>query len=228
MRGDALLKTANMQAPVEPDGLNSIAKVSAMAGLKCITQNAVSLAIWERRVSDTMRDWLTGLAPEDLPHGRLLVRREQIELAVESLLDEVLQVTPVACLLAADIIHLARLFVDISRCQEVDIRLEVIQHDACQKFHLDNVALRLVTTYLGDSTQYVLPTPSAQALKEQQDYTGPLEQMPGEAIAIFKGARDAAGKGIVHRSPPIKAKKQTRLFLCINEGSQSSPALWQA
>lgn len=195
--------------------------------LKSIEESVVSLAICERQIPTALRDWLSSLAPGNLPAGRLLVRRDQIELAVESLLEEVLEVTPVACMLAADIIHLAQLFVEIACCDEVDIRLDVIQHDACQKFHLDNVALRLVTTYIGDSTQFVLPEYASEALEAQQDYLGPLEQMPGEAVAIFKGAQAAVGNGIVHRSPPIKAKKQTRLFLCLNERSHASPSLWK-
>lgn len=226
MREELQLAPGGVSVLEHEPALCPIVSVNELAQLKAIDQNNVSLAIWERRVSATLRDWLTSLAPEDLPQGRLLVQSDKIELAVESLLEEVLRVTPVACMLAADITQLAQLFAEVACCDEVDIRLDVIQHDACRKFHLDNVAMRMVTTYLGESTQYVLPEFGDEALSAQQAFTGPLEQMTGEAVAIFKGSRAADRAGIVHRSPPIKGKNQTRLFICINARSLASPSPW--
>lgn len=222
---------AETEATLAPDHTSDhspIVVVPTMEGLGAINHSATSLAIWERAVPSSVYDWLAALPHEVLPRGRVLVGLDQIDSAVESLFEcRQLQEWQAAQSLAQDITRLALLFAATSLSDEVDIRLDVIRHDACQKFHLDNVALRLVTTYTGESTQYVLPAFSARALEEQQAYTGPLERLSDQAVAIFKGSRCGSGNGVVHRSPPISDKNQTRLFLCINTPSQASPARWQ-
>lgn len=202
-----------------------IIKVPELSSLAAINDPATSLAIWQRRIPACTSDWLHGLEHAMLPHGRVLAEWGQLDRAVESFFNHrQLRTSAAAQSLAQDVILLARLFAGIAGCDAVDIRLDVIQHDACQKYHLDNVALRMVTTYMGASTHYVLPEYSKLALVEQKDYAGPIETIPQEAVAIFKGARSASSKGIVHRSPPIKGTNQTRLFLCINAPSAASPA----
>ena len=207
---------------------NKIVVTSTVDGLKDINRSATCLVIWERDIASLTSDWLSRVAPGHLPCGRVLARLDQINIAIASLFAEKQDgLNEAAQLLCQDIIRLAHLYADLAKSDQVDVRLEVIQHDACQKFHLDNVALRLVTTYMGDGTQYVVPEFSEQALQEQKAYTGPLESIPEQAVAIFKGARSVSGDGIVHRSPPIQRKNQTRLFLCINAPSDASPELWQ-
>lgn len=225
---DMLLEPAN-SSPNDHSTTKEVIVLSPIIdGLANITDPAKSLVIWERKIPNTTTQWLSSITPEGLPRGRVLVRLDHIENAIERLFDaRELSDHKAALMLAQDIIRLAHLFADIGNSDQVDIRLDVIQHNACRKFHLDNVDLRLVTTYLGESTHYVAPQYSKQALQDQEDYDGPLETIPKQSVAIFKGSRCVTGGGIVHRSPPIEGTDQTRLFLCINTPSHASPPVWR-
>jgi hypothetical protein len=107
-------------------------------------------------------------------------------------------------------------FSSISGSRSVDVRLDVIADDGCSKFHRDFVDLRLLTTYLGPGTQWIDPENAADALARQNDYEGPIHELPSGTIAIFKGSREMPCKGLVHRSPPIAGSGQKRLLLCLN------------
>ena len=221
------LETTTISPVNKSANSNKITLTRVQDGLAEITNSRTSLVIWQRQLQSSIIDWLLCQAPETLPHGRVLAKHNQIKHAVTSMFEARQKSDGEAPhLLKHDIIQLAKGFATIAKCDQVDIRLEVIQHDACQKFHLDNVALRLVTTYIGKSTQYVMPEFNEQALREQKAYTGPVKSIPDQSVAIFKGAR-TPGDGIVHRSPPIAGTGQTRLFLCINTPSDVSPTPWQ-
>ncbi|MEC8288230.1 MAG: DUF1826 domain-containing protein, partial [Pseudomonadota bacterium] len=106
----------------------------------------------------------------------------------------------------------------------VDIRLETVTHNSCWKFHRDYVEARLLTTYLGPATEWVQPDYSEQALLEQMKYSGPIERMKTHHVSIFKGSCLGTDSGVVHRSPPIAGTGQTRVLLCLNKQTATSPA----
>jgi hypothetical protein len=61
----------------------------------------------------------------------------------------------VACeVLKRDIIELAQSFLVQFRQQTLRLRIEIVNTRSCPKFHIDNVNMRLVTTYLGPATEY--------------------------------------------------------------------------
>ena len=222
-----LLETPTSSPHSQSAAKPQITHAATRDGLANIADPATSLVIWDRQLPSSLLDWLSGSAPEHLPHGRILARHDQIDLAVASLFEDQPESDHEAAhMLAQDIIRLAHCYAAIAKSDQVDIRLEVIQHDACRKFHHDNVALRLVTTYIGESTHYVSPEFSQQALEQQTAYSGPIETLRAQAVAIFKGSGCGSENGIVHRSPPIEGRNQTRLFLCLNTPSSASPALW--
>lgn len=211
------LETEILSPRPKPANENKITRIAQIDGLADIANPATSLVIWQRQISSLIFDWLSDISPQNWPHGQVIARPDQLNTALLDLFGaEQDSAASAAQMLRQDITQLGQLYAAIAKSDQVDIRLKVIQHDACWKFHLDNVALRLVTTYIGASTQYVVPELSKQALSEQKAYNGPLENIPEQAVAIFKGSRSASDNGIVHRSPPIKGTGQTRLFLSIN------------
>jgi len=199
-------------------------------GLVNITEPMFSLVVWERNLPQSLQTWLSEQQPEQLPSGRVLTERDNIREAIENFFskNKANNNQSEQNLLANDIEHLAQKYADFTNANKIDIRLDVIQNDACWKFHLDRVDYRLVTTYKGEGTQYVSPEYAEQALKEQTDYDGPIKKIAEQDVAIFKGSNNSCGKGIVHRSPPIKEKQETRLLLCINARSEVSPNLWSS
>ena len=129
-------------------------------------------------------------------------------------------------LLLGDVDDLVSAFARITRTDLVDVRLRLVSHDACWKFHRDCVEARLLTTYRGPATEWVQPHDAAWALREQRRFKGPVERFRVHDVAIFKGSCAGAGSGIVHRSPPIAATGRTRLVLCLNKRSAASPKPW--
>ena len=129
-------------------------------------------------------------------------------------------------LLVVDVDDLVSAFAGIARSDLVDVRLERVSHDSCWKFHRDFVEARLLTTYRGPGTEWVQPTHAERALRAQRRFKGPLEQISGNDVALFKGNRGGPGSGIVHRSPPIAGTGCTRLLLALNKPSTASPEPW--
>ena len=83
-----------------------------------------------------------------------------------------------------------------------------------------------LSTYRGPTTEWVKPQHAAEALQNQKDYQGPIEQFQAFEVGIFKGKHDDLSSGIVHRSPPIAGSGITLLLLCLNKQSEASPERW--
>lgn len=119
-------------------------------------------------------------------------------------------------LLIEDILALAQRFSGLSMRQCVRIRIETVNDDGCRLFHLDNVAMRLVTTYAGRGTQWVEPKFTRAAHHQQTNYIGPLNTIRAGDIAIFKGKKSDAKNLILHRSPPMKTEQSPRFVAVID------------
>jgi len=205
-----------------------IARAEDVSILARIHDPAVGLAMWKRQVRLDLRAWLALTDADLLPAGRVLADLNDIRAATEAIFD--MSGTPdgpAAGILIGDIVDLAERFAAIAETDRVDIRLEVLDHDACWKFHQDRVPLRMLTTYLGPGTQYVEPHDSDQALREQRAYSGIVHDIPEQAVALFKGTLCDTGNGVVHRSPAVAETGETRLLLCLNPPSPSSPEPWR-
>ena len=186
------------------------------------------LMIWQRSLPTALRGWLGQLDSDQLPNFRILIHPRDLRRAMVPLLDDAgLPDGEMREFLIQDIEALVGSYAGITGADLVDLRLEKVTGDACWKFHRDCVEKRMLTSYLGPSTQWVQPVHADQALQEQRSYEGPLEQLNPDDVAIFKGSRAADGTGILHRSPPISGTNQARLLLCLNQQSAASPVLWE-
>lgn len=193
-----------------------------------IDDPAVELIILERSLPAELGCWLDGLPPHQLPDGRVLVSEADLPAAITALLQSSgTPDGPMRDALQRDVLYLATVFLTTMATDTIDIRLEVIQHDACWRFHRDCVEARLLTTYRGPGTQWVSPGCSATAIAQQESYQGPLHEFPRYAVGLFKGSCAESATGIVHRSPPVAGTGTTRLLLCLNLPSAASPDLWE-
>lgn len=123
--------------------------------------------------------------------------------------------------LMADIARLAEMFAEIAGATMVRIRLEAIDGPACRLFHADRVGLRLLCTYAGPGTEWVPDHAvdraalgdNTRAITRQSA----IRRLPRFAVGLFKGEAfpGNAGRGIVHRSPPVRSAP--RLLLCLDE-----------
>ena len=110
--------------------------------------------------------------------------------------------------LADDVVLLAARFARLMGCEEIELRLKLIDNDSCCKLHADYTDVRLLTTYGGRGTQFASGDPS--------DGEATWEIAAGD-IALLKGWNFEEGHDpCFHRSPPIAGTGQRRLLLAID------------
>lgn len=201
---------------------------TSLEGLNAIRDPDIDLVILQRRFPVQFMAWLEQLDPSVLPKDRLLVRPEEVRVALACVMDACgMPSGEMRKTLVEDVHGLVSAFAHITRTERVDVRLERVTGDACWRFHRDCVEARLLTTYLGPTTEWVQQDFADQALREQKAYNGPLERLQPNDVALFKGSCAGPASGIVHRSPPIAGTGKTRLLLCLNKQSEVSPDPWQ-
>lgn len=207
---------------------NPLVRGADEAVLSTILDPGASLAVWDRAPPRTLMEGMAGLCPAHLPQERVLVWLPDAPAALSGILAETpIGATMLGRSLVDDMLMLVKRFATIAGTDIVDIRLDRLRHDACWKFHRDQVRLRLLTTYRGPATQIVPQTHAEQALRDQRAYRGPLEDLPEGAVALFKGIQAGPDTGVVHRSPPIAGTGTVRSLLCLNLPSDTSPRLWE-
>lgn len=109
--------------------------------------------------------------------------------------------------LFGDFRRLAGRFATLASSPLVKRRFEHVTDDACRKFHVDAVGLRLLCTCAGPGTEWL-------------ETDGRIRRMASMEVAIFKGAAfSGAGPQVMHRSPPLSTGTlagQSRLVLCVD------------
>ncbi len=217
-----------VENPMNPsDGNSNLQICTKREGLANIRKREVEIVTWERVLPPRLRNWLDRLELASFLPLHILVDPSVCRSPIEHHFDQSgIPAERLRDLLVDDVEGLVSTFAKITSSALVDIRLEHIVTDACWKFHRDCVDARLLTTYRGLGTEWVQPQHQAKALEEQKHYDGPLANFGNNAVAIFKGSKDGTSKGIVHRSPPMAGSKHTRLLLCLNKRSMTSPDPW--
>jgi hypothetical protein len=183
------------------------------------------LALWCRSLAPKIVEALDRATFAEFSSIRFTAASDEVGRKLSSgLLQDSFGATALSAALAQDMAQLVSLFVNMTGAQEVDVRLEAVRDDACRRFHEDSTLARLVTTYVGPGTVWVPAKQADEALRLQEDYSGPLHEMPRFAVGMFGGAQ-ARGGGLVHRSPRIAATGSTRLFFCVNQTHRSADRL---
>ncbi len=110
--------------------------------------------------------------------------------------------------LGADLARLVGHFAAVTGQPTLRIRLEHVTDDACRKFHVDAVGLRLLCTYAGLGTEWIDPA-------------GSVHRMAPLQVGLFKGAAYPDNAPCIwHRSPPVAHRppsRRSRLLLCLDE-----------
>lgn len=128
-----------------------------------------------------------------------------------------------------DAAELVDMFCYLFGLDEAGLRLRVLHHSMCPKFHVDHVPCRLVTTYCGVATEW-LAHESVDRKKlglsgaEKSDQESGLYQTERDIqelargeVALMKGEKwpGNKGAGLVHRSPAV-AVGEPRLLLTLD------------
>ncbi|MFW5454658.1 DUF1826 domain-containing protein [Thioalkalivibrio sulfidiphilus] len=175
-----------------------------------------SLVLWQRPRPDR---WLLAPASE----GRPWLKAELSLDDLPGMLESRLGTSEGMRWLARDILVLSRHFSQISGHERIDISLGPVSRQECPYYHVDNVNLRLLCTYLGAGTEYLDETQVdrdwlGQGQNEKVCRGLEPRQAPTMAVLLMKGAAypGQPGKGQVHRSPAHTPERSARLRLCID------------
>jgi hypothetical protein len=176
--------------------------------LHSIGQPGIAATIWDRQLDLVLLDWVSALSSDQLP-----------EVCEEVAIDEVRELVHGDCeekkipacagreAFLDDVAQMAKLFGQVMKVERVKIRLDVADEVMCPRFHLDNVAARLLCTYRGQGTLYVV-----DALREQPDC---YNQVALGSVGLFRGKQWPSDEQcmLVHRSPKVPAGTGPRLLL---------------
>lgn len=133
-----------------------------------------------------------------------------------SLPEIALQIADLPKAMRADINAQCARFLDLLGGTRCRLRLEAIDRQPCWKWHADFVRVRLITSYSGAGTDYLL---SSEAREEE------AMRLPAGAIGLFKGREFAAGHApCIHRSPRFAPGDPVRLVLVIDEDADAGDA----
>jgi hypothetical protein len=121
--------------------------------------------------------------------------------------------------LIADAALLAERFCAAMELATFELRLEVVRTDSCRKFHADYVTARLITTYVGEGTDWLDEADAARVAAGQQPER--IHRLAPFDVGLFKG-KLASDHPAIHRSPPIsETEGGARLLLVLNPASRS-------
>jgi hypothetical protein len=189
-----------------------------------IGSNAVQLALWQRALPDglgaALADWVRR-APAAFA-GTCRGERVDVEQCLAGFEDE-----PWRGWLLDDIESLVREVSHRARTSTCRVSFGAVRSDQCRKFHVDYLHQRLISTYVGPGTEWVVagevrrdalslptfdPEEANRAIVRRQ--TGVRRARAGDVL-LMKG-RLGGGEGLVHRSPPIEALGIVRVVLVVS------------
>ncbi|PCC97534.1 DUF1826 domain-containing protein [Halopseudomonas pelagia] len=191
-----------------------------------ILRDDVNLAVWQRQVDPVVSQFGQTL----LVSGRVLAETctwtakdaEHSDIAKLPRFAQGVADIPGYAEFVADVGYLVSLFACLLDARAVGVRLRTLDKAMCPRWHVDKVAVRLITSYVG---------PGSEWLTEQDS---PRQQLGGPAadscnddvaarafacgeVALLKGERwhGNEGRGLVHRSPRLPLG-QRRLLLTLD------------
>jgi len=206
--------------------------IDPFAALDAIEQPTTSAACLRRAVAlPSLDPWLARFTSEAHAAWGWDGAPSELAAALPELLRPVPE--PAHAILAADLTALVPRFARWTSRRHVRVRFEAVAHDGCRKFHVDYMALRLLVTYAGPGTEFVLdPHVDRSWLGhtgvDMDECNARIVPNPGHVqraaagdVLVLKGEhfRGAAGRAAVHRSPPIEGSAARRLVMKIDVDS---------
>ncbi len=190
--------------------------------LTAIREEDCNLAIWQRApfadfaplVEGAPRDLRFECALEDLP-----------ALVAAGLAANGFGGAALHDALIADARMLAGLFCDALDLARFELRLEAVRTDSCRKFHADYVRARLITTYVGEGTDWLGPEDAERLAAGGQPQR--INRMRAFDVGLFKG-KLATDRPAIHRSPPIAGTGAVRLLMVLNPASRAGAGVTQS
>ena len=167
-------------------------------------------AVWTCGRDAALGAWIDGLAAAFLPCTRTAIRPDGAGAAVLAACDAALTPQPERCRALADRVQsLATGFAVAMGVRWLRLRLDVIDTDGCRRFHRDVVRARLLCTLRGSGTEFGIASDGEDPAR--------IERLATGDVGVFRGTLWPGGVlPLVHRSPPIAGRGETRLLLVLD------------
>jgi len=194
--------------------------------LTSIYQDNTNIAIWQRQHQQALELYANEWSQHYSSHSLRLILSVK---TITDQLDDLLPKLENKNLFLQDIVLLVDMFACLFDATEVGLRLTPLRKAMCPKFHVDNIPCRLVTTYGGIGTEWLLEQnidrkrlgrganglPDNESGLLQGDKS--IQQVSSQEIALLKGSGWIGNEnhGLVHRSPALSSD-QTRLLLTLD------------
>lgn len=204
MQPTALRKTDPGDAP-----LHVVGQLGDIDRLLC---DHVDGVVVERVVPDSIQSALNAMPLKQWMQDRCCLPANQVGIRIEQLFTKWgLSLHTAQRWVARDAEACAKEFARVLDTQDIHLRVEVIEDDACRKFHRDAIKARMICTYTGPGTEYT----GTQTM----DDPATIGTVPTGCPVLFKGKAWPVPQGqhLVHRSPPIEGLGISRLVLVIDE-----------
>jgi len=188
-----------------------------------VLDDDVNLAVWNRQLPAHIADFATLLLSLNEPLAESLALEmpdDEIEPDLHGLASRFSDLQGYEGFIA-DLSWLVRAFACLLGARRIGLRLRVLDKAMCPRFHVDHVPVRLITTYAGVGSQWLMEgTMDRRQLgkpdAEPQD-NSLIEQIASGDVALLKGERwhGNEGFGLIHRSPQLAAGER-RLILTLD------------
>ena len=140
---------------IEPARNHGVVTTASLQGLRNVRDAGVGGVILDRKPLTSFQTWIDTLRPFRLPRARVILRPPAIHDAVTAACENAgTPDGPERRRLTDDIAALAGMFSDVMDARWLRLRLDVVDGNACRRFHVDRITARLICTYRGTGTQY--------------------------------------------------------------------------
>lgn len=182
-----------------------------------IFHDGVNMAVWQRRLPAQLEDFaaLVISLGQPLADQRVVEVSEHEPVLLPGLLPEAADLHGYEAFVA-DVTWLVSAYTCLLDARRVGLRLRVLQGAMCPRFHVDNVPVRLLTTYVGPGSDWL----EEGAVERVGLHLAPapvdnIQQLQTGDVALLKGEKwiGNGGAGLIHRSPP---SQQPRLLLSLD------------
>jgi len=187
-----------------------------------ILENAKNYALYNRELPTWIHSELMDWAQEDFDFDCKITAATDLNFSI------ITKGRSISCFswIKQDLSQLINNFKELTQYNLIRFNFNVLKSNQCSKFHVDYVRCRLITTYLGPGTEYLLDDnvnrKAFENLKESPEEANReiiinpnlIERATNNQILLMKGKHSNC-LGLVHRSPPIENQKLTRIVLSL-------------
>src|ERR1700739_612460 len=178
----------------------------------------INLALYPREVPQQLNDFIIGLDLDKFPsiHGNL--NCHEIHTLLKSSLRNITTDIEGLNLFIEDIKIISEHFSAITGTKFIRFNLYTVESNLCKYFHADYNNLRLLCTYRGEGTQWLLNEDATSSSGRRLDNIidrDRIQRFETFWVGVLKGEayKNNKGNGIIHRSPPVGKKSAKQILL---------------